>query len=54
MLREARVPVAGFVTREVREGRQRTGFRIATTTGEEGILAQVPGQILAILVGLDV
>jgi nucleoside-triphosphatase len=41
MLREAGVPVAGFVTREVRERRQRTGFQIATTTGEEGILAQV-------------
>jgi nucleoside-triphosphatase len=41
MLREAGVPVAGFFTREVREGGRRTAFRIATVSGEEGILAQV-------------
>jgi nucleoside-triphosphatase len=41
MLSEAGVPVSGFVTREVREGRRRTGFRIETVSGEEGILAHV-------------
>lgn len=40
-LREAQVPVSGFVTREVREGQRRSGFRIETAAGEEGILAQV-------------
>jgi nucleoside-triphosphatase len=41
MLREADVPVSGFLTREVREGQRRTGFRIETVAGEEGTLAQV-------------
>ena len=41
MLREADVPVSGFLTREVREGKRRTGFRIETVAGEEGTLAQV-------------
>jgi nucleoside-triphosphatase len=40
-LRDARVPVSGFVTREIREGRQRSGFRIETAVGEEGTLAHV-------------
>lgn len=41
MLREAGVAVSGFVTREVREGGRRTGFRIETVSGEEGTLARV-------------
>jgi nucleoside-triphosphatase len=41
MLREAQVPVSGFWTGEVREGRRRSGFRIETVTGEEGTLAHV-------------
>jgi len=41
MLRDADVTVSGFVTREVREGRRRTGFRIETVAGKEGTLAQV-------------
>jgi nucleoside-triphosphatase len=40
MLREAQVPVSGFWTGEVREGR-RSGFRIETVAGEEGMLAHV-------------
>jgi nucleoside-triphosphatase len=40
-LRDARVPVSGFVTREIREGRHRTGFGIETAAGEEGTLAHV-------------
>jgi len=41
LLRDADVTVSGFLTREVREGRRRTGFRIETVAGEEGTLAQV-------------
>ena len=41
MLREAGVPISGFVTREIREGRRRRGFRIETVAGEEGTLARV-------------
>ena len=41
MLLEADVPVSGFVTREIREGGRRTGFRIETAAGEEGTLARV-------------
>ena len=33
--------MSGFVTREVREGRRRSGFRIETASGEEGTLAHV-------------
>jgi nucleoside-triphosphatase len=33
--------VSGFVTREVREGQRRSGFRIETAAGEEGTLAHV-------------
>ena len=40
-LREAGVPVSGFFTREVREGRHRSGFRIETTAGGKGTLAHV-------------
>ena len=41
MLREARVPVSGFLTGEIREGRRRVGFRIETAAGEQGTLAHV-------------
>ena len=40
-LRDARVPISGFVTREIREGQRRSGFRIETAAGEEGTLAHV-------------
>jgi nucleoside-triphosphatase len=40
-LREAQVPVSGFVTSEIREGQRRSGFRIETAAGEEGTLARV-------------
>jgi nucleoside-triphosphatase len=40
-LREADVPVSGFLTREMREGRRGTGFPIETVAGDEGALAQV-------------
>ena len=33
--------MSGFVTREIRQGRQRSGFRIETAAGEEGTLAHV-------------
>jgi nucleoside-triphosphatase len=35
------VPVAGFLTRELREGRRRVGFEIETFRGERGLLAHV-------------
>jgi nucleoside-triphosphatase len=41
MLREADVPVSGFLTREIRKGRRRTGFRIEAVAGEKGTLAAV-------------
>jgi nucleoside-triphosphatase len=41
MLLDADVPVSGFVTREIRERGRRSGFRIETVAGEEGILARV-------------
>jgi nucleoside-triphosphatase len=40
-LRRAGVPLAGFVTEEIREGRSRVGFRIATFSGEQGVLAHI-------------
>ena len=33
--------MCGFLTREIREGRRRIGFRIETAAGEEGTLAHV-------------
>ena len=41
LLREAGVPVAGFLTRELREGRRRVGFEIETFAGRRGLLAHV-------------
>jgi nucleoside-triphosphatase len=40
-LRRARLPLAGFVTEEIREGRARVGFRIETFSGERGVLAHI-------------
>lgn len=44
-LRAAGVPVAGFTTEEIREGRRRVGFRVEAVGGERGILAhvEIPG-----------
>jgi nucleoside-triphosphatase len=41
LLREARVPLAGFVTEELREGGRRVGFAIETFDGRHGVLAHV-------------
>jgi nucleoside-triphosphatase len=41
LLREAGVPLSGFLTRELREGRRRVGFEIETFGGERGLLAHV-------------
>jgi nucleoside-triphosphatase len=41
LLAEARVPVAGFITREIREGGRRVGFGVEALNGESGILAHV-------------
>jgi nucleoside-triphosphatase len=40
-LRAAGLPIAGFVTEEIREGRARVGFRVESFAGERGVLAHV-------------
>jgi nucleoside-triphosphatase len=41
LLRDAGIDVAGFLTRELREGGSRVGFEIETFDGERAILAHV-------------
>jgi nucleoside-triphosphatase len=41
LLREARVPLAGFVAEELREGGCRIGFAIETFDGRQGVLAHI-------------
>jgi nucleoside-triphosphatase len=41
LLREAGVPLSGFLTRELRERGRRVGFEIETLDGERGLLAHV-------------
>jgi nucleoside-triphosphatase len=41
LLTERGVPVAGFVTEEIREEGRRVGFEIGTVAGERGVLAHV-------------
>jgi nucleoside-triphosphatase len=41
LLGDAGVPVAGFLTREMREGRARIGFEIETFGGDQAVLAHV-------------
>jgi nucleoside-triphosphatase len=41
LLREAGVPLSGFLTRELRETGRRVGFEIETFGGERGLLAHV-------------
>jgi nucleoside-triphosphatase len=41
LLREAGVPLSGFLTRELRESGRRVGFEIETFSGERGLLAHV-------------
>jgi nucleoside-triphosphatase len=41
LLREAGVPLSGFLTREMREDGRRVGFEIETFAGERGLLAHV-------------
>jgi nucleoside-triphosphatase len=45
LLADARVPVAGFITQEIREEGRRVGFGIEALGGGEGILAhvEIPG-----------
>jgi nucleoside-triphosphatase len=40
-LEKLSIPVAGFYTREIRDGTARVGFAIVTLDGKEGILAHV-------------
>jgi nucleoside-triphosphatase len=41
LLRDAGLPLSGFVTREIREGRRRLGFSITTLDGKRATLAHV-------------
>jgi nucleoside-triphosphatase len=41
LLREAGLPLSGFLTRELRESGRRVGFEIETFDGERGLLAHV-------------
>ena len=41
LLREAGVPLSGFLTRELRQRGKRVGFEIETFEGERGVLAHV-------------
>jgi nucleoside-triphosphatase len=41
LLRERGLPLRGFVTEELREGRQRVGFAVETFAGERATLAHV-------------
>jgi nucleoside-triphosphatase len=41
LLRDAGVPLSGFLTREIREGPRRVGFEIETFARERGLLAHV-------------
>jgi nucleoside-triphosphatase len=40
-LRAAGLPIAGFVTEEIREGGSRVGFRVESFAGQRGLLAHV-------------
>jgi nucleoside-triphosphatase len=40
-LRAAGLPVAGFVTEEIREGRTRVGFRVESFARDRGVLAHI-------------
>jgi nucleoside-triphosphatase len=41
LLRDADIPLCGFLTKELRQGRSRVGFEIETFDGERGVLAHV-------------
>jgi nucleoside-triphosphatase len=55
-LRKAGVPLAGFVTEELREGGNRVGFALETFDGRHGVLAHVglPGPPRVGKYGVDV
>jgi nucleoside-triphosphatase len=56
LLRDAEVPVSGFLTSEMREGRRRVGFSLRTLDGERAVLAHVdlPGPPRVGRYGVDV
>jgi nucleoside-triphosphatase len=41
VVKELAVPAGGFYTEEIRVGRQRTGFKVVTLEGKEGVFADV-------------
>jgi nucleoside-triphosphatase len=55
LLRDEGIPVGGFTTEEIREGRRRVGFAVETASGERGILAHVdlPGPPRVSKYGVD-
>jgi nucleoside-triphosphatase len=55
LLQEAGVPLAGFLTRELRQRGRRVGFEIETFEGERGVLAHVelPGPPRVSRYGVD-
>jgi nucleoside-triphosphatase len=56
LLRDAGLPLSGFVTREIRKRARRVGFAIATLDGRHGVLAHVefPGPPRVGKYGVDV
>jgi nucleoside-triphosphatase len=54
-VREARVPLAGFTTEELREGRRRVGFAVETFAGQRATLARIdlPGPPRVSKYGVD-
>ncbi len=41
IVKELSVPVGGFYTEEIREGRERVGFKIVTLEGQQALLAHI-------------
>jgi nucleoside-triphosphatase len=56
LLRDTKVPVRGFLTRELREGGRRVGFSLETLEGKRALLAHVdlPGPPRVGKYGVDV
>jgi nucleoside-triphosphatase len=55
VLRARGVPVGGFTTEEIRQGRRRVGFAVESMSGERAVLAHVdlPGPLRVSRYGVD-